>query len=126
MKWEKMFIDWAKKWGYTEDQLKEMMPAIDWGGYVVGLVGFLADLLPQMFLIVLFVVYMLLDFDAAKEKTELRRSIDQKIRRYILVCHNTKQTKALSVGFKFIFSFSLNIGAQPCSVSGWACDLGYP
>ena len=108
-KWEDLIINWGESWGYTKEQLKAMLPTIDWSGYLVALVAFLADLLPQMFLIVLFVVYMLLDYDATKEKTDLRRSIDQKIRRYILVP-------------VFCDCFFVVV----CFVSRWCCSLNIP
>ena len=108
-KWEDLIINWGESWGYTKEQLKSMLPTIDWSGYLVTLVAFLADLLPQMFLIVLFVVYMLLDYDATKEKTDLRRSIDQKIRRYILVP-------------VFCDCFFVVV----CFVSRWCCSLNIP
>eukprot|EP01087_Luapelamoeba_hula_P005773 TRINITY_DN1581_c0_g1_i1.p1 TRINITY_DN1581_c0_g1~~TRINITY_DN1581_c0_g1_i1.p1 ORF type:complete len:512 (-),score=68.44 TRINITY_DN1581_c0_g1_i1:120-1655(-) len=84
-RWLDMIVALAKKLGYEDADINDLMPDINWESYAINVIGILSDLVPELVVVVLFVVYMLLDFNANATRSELRRNIDNKVRKYILV-----------------------------------------
>jgi len=87
-------VTWAEQNG-LQGQIGNLMPSIDFGAIILVFIGDLYTLVPQGILCLLFTMYMLLDYDEKKEKSELERLIDGQIRKYILI----KTIISLCVGF---------------------------
>eukprot|EP01100_Stratorugosa_tubuloviscum_P014685 TRINITY_DN79_c3_g3_i1.p1 TRINITY_DN79_c3_g3~~TRINITY_DN79_c3_g3_i1.p1 ORF type:complete len:388 (+),score=154.44 TRINITY_DN79_c3_g3_i1:148-1311(+) len=78
-------IDYAASLGYEKTELEGLLPEIDLGAIALSIFNSLLNLLPNMFLILLFTLYMLLDYNEKQNKTELRRNVDIQIRSYIVI-----------------------------------------
>ncbi len=100
-------IKFAEKFGYTEDQIKGMMPHINVGEYALAVLETLVDLIPQMVLVLLIVVYMLLDSseDPTAKKSKLSETINHQIRSYIMV----------TIAMRIYGFLLLNVYVQPSS-----------
>ena len=95
--------------GFDREQVLALIPDLTVGEVAVVVVGYvvlkthlqyrsvhhrcsryLVELVPQAFLCVLFTIYMLLGYDETREKSQIQRSVDQGVRKYIVikVCAN--------------------------------------
>lgn len=77
----------AEQFGYTRDQLLGMLPNIDVGGLAITILSTMFDLVPQIMLVLLIVVYMLLGIDISvnNKRSKLEELIDGQIRSYITI-----------------------------------------
>lgn len=62
-----------------------MYPDISAGDIVPSLLSSISPLFTQAILFIMFLIYMLLEYDESKEKEELQKNIDGKIRTYIIL-----------------------------------------
>jgi len=77
-------IELGESYGYTREDVEAMVPEIDLGAYAVSAASYLANIVTQMVLVMLIVVYMLLGYDGSN-KSVLQSNIDSRIRKYIMV-----------------------------------------
>lgn len=82
MQW---IVDFGATYGYNPDEVRDMLPEIDFAGLVMDLVVGLLEIIPASFLILLFTLYMLLDYDEKQIKSRLRAQVDKQIRTYIII-----------------------------------------
>lgn len=71
--------------GLSEDQVESIYPEISAGDIVPSIVSRVPGLVTQAILFVMFLIYMLLEYDNTREKDNLQRTIDSKIRTYIIL-----------------------------------------
>jgi AI-2 transport protein TqsA len=77
-------VEIAEDYGYTRADVEAMMPDIDLASYAVSAGSYLANIVTQMVLVMLIVVYMLLGYDGSN-KSVLQSAIDTRIRKYIMI-----------------------------------------
>ena len=77
--------DWLISQGMTSDQVESIYPEISAGDIVPMIIGSISPLLTQAILFFMFLIYMLLEYDEKRDKVDLQRNIDKKIRSYILL-----------------------------------------
>jgi len=78
-------IDFLVEQGFSQEQIESFLPRINVGDIVPILIGTVTALVPQAILFVMFLLYMLLEYDEKAERDEIQHIIDVKIRRYILL-----------------------------------------
>jgi len=77
--------DYLVEQGFSEDQIQSIFPELSASQFVPTILGTVSGLLPQAILFFMFLIYMLLEYDETQEKDDLRRTIDKKIRTYVLL-----------------------------------------
>jgi predicted PurR-regulated permease PerM len=80
-------VAFAEKFGYSRDEVYALLPHINVGELAIEILSALLDLVPQIVLVLLIVVYMLLDMELSldQKKSKLESMIDIQIRSYIVV-----------------------------------------
>ncbi len=80
-------FQFAEKFGYSRDEIYALLPHINVGELAIEILQSLFDLIPQIILVLLIVVYMLLDIELSldQKKSKLEDMIDVQIRSYIIV-----------------------------------------
>jgi AI-2 transport protein TqsA len=80
-------FQFAEKFGYTKEEIYEMLPHINMGELAIEILRYLYELIPQIILVLLIVVYMLLDIEITldQKKSRLEEMIDEQIRSYIVI-----------------------------------------
>jgi predicted PurR-regulated permease PerM len=101
------FIVFAESLGYTQENVEALWEQLDLSSYAFDLIKELMAELPNIFLILLFTLYMLLDYEEQAEKSKLRLKVDLQIRQYIII----KVLVSVFVGFAVGFTFLL-LGAH--------------
>jgi len=96
------FLKLASSFGYTEEQLLNMLPDINVGDWAISILQTFFDLIPQIVLIFLLLVYMLLGVEVSPDtkKTKLENMIDSQIRSYIMI--HSLTSVIVGVGATFI------------------------
>jgi AI-2 transport protein TqsA len=79
------FVQWLRDEGFSQEQIDGLMSSLDIGEYIPSLVADATDLFEQGVLFILFLVYMLLEYNEQAEKHDVQRQVDSKIRRYIVI-----------------------------------------
>lgn len=77
--------DWLESKGLSEDQVESIFPEISAGDIVPSVISRVPGLVTQAILFIMFLIYMLLEYDESREKDDLQRTIDSKIRTYIIL-----------------------------------------
>lgn len=77
-------VELGESYGYTREDVEAMVPEIDLAAYAVSAASYLANIVTQMVLVMLIVVYMLLGYDGSN-KSVLQSNIDSRIRKYIMI-----------------------------------------
>ena len=75
---------WAEENG-LEEQFADLLPEINIGELLLEVFASLEELVAQGILCLLFTMYMLLDYNEKKDKSDLERMIDGQIRKYIII-----------------------------------------
>lgn len=81
-------VQFAERFGYSRDEIYALLPHINIGELAIEVLKALFDLIPQIVLVLLIVVYMLLGLEIDLDdtnKSKLEEMIDAQIRSYILV-----------------------------------------
>lgn len=80
-------FQFAEKFGYSRDEIYALLPHINVGELAIEILQSLFDLIPQIILVLLIVVYMLLDIELSldQKKSKLEDMIDVQIRSYIII-----------------------------------------
>jgi AI-2 transport protein TqsA len=80
-------VDFAEKFGYSRDEVYALLPHINVGELAIEILRVLLDLVPQIVLVLLIVVYMLLGMELSLDmkKSKLESMIDLQIRSYIAI-----------------------------------------
>jgi len=79
-------VNWAvTTFNVSRDVVIGWLPNISLSSLAVTFASVLYELIPQALLCVLFTIYMLLDYHDSEEKTDIQRTIDERVRRYILI-----------------------------------------
>lgn len=76
-------LDWAEEQGFDKETILENLP--DLSDFALYFVSALMSFGPGAFLCIMFLIYMLLEYDPYEEKSKLRRRIDVSIRKYLLL-----------------------------------------
>jgi predicted PurR-regulated permease PerM len=74
----------GEQWGYTREQVLGLIPEINFAKYGMLVLQYLVNVIPQMVLVLLIMIYMLVGYDGSN-KSKLRSKIDFQIRTYILI-----------------------------------------
>eukprot|EP01102_Stenamoeba_stenopodia_P016146 TRINITY_DN5606_c0_g1_i1.p1 TRINITY_DN5606_c0_g1~~TRINITY_DN5606_c0_g1_i1.p1 ORF type:complete len:449 (-),score=121.75 TRINITY_DN5606_c0_g1_i1:830-2176(-) len=75
----------GESWGYNRTEVQDMLPSVDFGAIIMDVVSGLMNFVPNAFLILLFTLYMLLDYNEKQLKSRLRAEVDKQIRTYIII-----------------------------------------
>lgn len=80
-------VTFAEKFGYSRDEVYALLPHINVGELAIEILSTLLDLIPQIVLVLLIVVYMLLGMELSldQKKSKLESMIDIQIRSYIVI-----------------------------------------
>lgn len=77
-------VDWAASVGVDLESAVNGLD-IHIGDILVIVVGQFTSLAPQALLCIMFTLYMLMGYDERQEKSDLQKSIDKSIRKYIVI-----------------------------------------
>lgn len=95
-------ITFAEGLGYTQEQIEVLLEQLDLTDYMFELIQEFISQLPNIFLILLFTLYMLLDYDEKAHKTKLRQQVDYQIRQYIIIKVGVSVFVGFAVGLTFL------------------------
>eukprot|EP01102_Stenamoeba_stenopodia_P023200 TRINITY_DN9919_c0_g3_i1.p1 TRINITY_DN9919_c0_g3~~TRINITY_DN9919_c0_g3_i1.p1 ORF type:complete len:410 (-),score=72.04 TRINITY_DN9919_c0_g3_i1:95-1324(-) len=120
-------IAWGESFGYSREEVLEFFPDLPFQDWALQLAEKLLHAMPVTFIVLLFTLYMLLDFEEAETKSDLRSRIDFQIRKYVVIKIAVSITTGVLVGLTlfalhaklsfffgllaFILNFIPNIGA---------------
>ena len=93
-----MILEFLEENGFSKSQIEEFVPSLNFGTLIPEFLGEASAFLEEAILYLLFLVYMLLEYDEKQEKGDVQRIIDKKIRKYIFLKIIVSLVTAVLVG----------------------------